>query len=458
MFQSNFILSGLKKRFSHSVSKGQPHVSTIPCPCSICNFYNKASVSFPKPNLCRPQVQVASNSIPADYNWLLIQLSNLNRPLSFKAPATIMWENGNPVCVLKLLNNNQLMKFTKEAMTKEYARNLFDKKIKSQIPEKKQIYRFKSCIVKVDCFGPSHKENYKAVIRKYDENKIHTILLTDRMFSEMFTIWNQEKLRKIISLHEFIQVSGGYPEVIRVYFPIFKNKHTSARVKKCEGILYRLIDIIESINKVKIERITMEFFTTDINIWLNNAWDILYTNIDKKENDAKLLLKSTKEFDLIKKRLTKKMSFNESSLIGPRLLKIRNWLKSMNKAVDRMKNNMEIVNLKNENHEYIKNNATMAEIILGKYKNISTPIATPLKIECKTPYEKIIKNRTTKVHSELRIRCKKTVKELLEMKNYSIRFSDQTDIGSNKYSQCKSIKTLRWSLVGSSSKIIKMGI
>lgn len=290
----------------------------MPCTCSVCSSYK-----------CTPQLQ-AENAVDAlayenckeislgSYNWLLELLAASKRPLpGFQVPDTILWSKGDPVSVIKSQSNGRLSKFAKPHMPKDLARNIFELKNRGSSPNvlAKVCYQRRSVFVASGLHFGETRNSYKAVMRSSQPVEAPFTLLTQNEFSRIFTCWNHKKLNPILSLHRLIVLEGSSPEVIRVHYPVSKAQVSSAKTQHCENAAARVIDLLKEVFDIDIRTLSMEFFVTDNESWLNYAWNLSYTTEKKEDSmESKGLDKNSAEYKAKKQDMLSRLQWYKGSV------------------------------------------------------------------------------------------------------------------------------------------------
>jgi len=339
----------------------------LPCECPVCCSYKPSTNTDMKEEM--EASEYGKELMVGDYNWFLEVLASLERPLpGFQVPDSILWDEGKTTSVLKLQGNGRLHRFTKPNMPKDLARNIFEmKKGNSGL----------NVFAKVNCKHFSIlaeplstvnelKDNYKAIMRTDSPSDAPFILLTQNGFSRIFTCWNKRRLRPILSIHRLIKLEKGYPEVIKVHYPVYKSKKKNSKRLYCEEVMKRTINLIKQVLDVSIKRLSMEFFVTDSEIWLNYAWDITYIEAEKKDelSEGKELAKYSHDYKLKKQDTLDRLSYYKKKLNMPKVNHIESLANAMNNRFAQIRNNTGINNIHTSIYGLPELHADFANVLL----------------------------------------------------------------------------------------------
>jgi len=269
-------LVSLKRKYNNELLLS----SRLPCHCDICTYYSSHRRSLKQ---CTSQKHIETHNIKnGDYTWFMLLLCSLNRSLDFNVPNTVFWKEGYPVLIVKMKTDNRLVKVRKGNISRHFARRFLSDSQRSFSLKKAQEEIMNPNKYRIEQVEPLRKNDYKAVLRYMGKGCVAE-LLTEKAIMEIFTIWNSSELKKIASINNCILSLGKEPQIIRVHYPFEEPgkgsmlKQKNQRIGKCETIVKDLIGLIELSTNTRLNKISLEFFTTDEEIWLNNAWNIEYT-------------------------------------------------------------------------------------------------------------------------------------------------------------------------------------
>eukprot|EP00826_Nyctotherus_ovalis_P060098 TRINITY_DN8407_c0_g1_i5.p1 TRINITY_DN8407_c0_g1~~TRINITY_DN8407_c0_g1_i5.p1 ORF type:complete len:459 (+),score=82.20 TRINITY_DN8407_c0_g1_i5:196-1572(+) len=252
--------------------------SLLPCHCQVCAYYSPSTCS--RKNL--PQRALALAVTNGDLGWLLLLLCSLKRPLAFMTPDAVFWKDGNPTFIVRMKDDGRLARIGKDGVSKGFARCFLSDSQRSFSLRRVQEAFANANKYKKEQAELLRKNNYKAVLR-YAGEACLTELLTDKAIREIFTLWTSSKLKKIASIHSCILPLGSSPQIIRIHYPFEqtqKEQRKNPRIEKCTAIIKELIDSIGVSTNIRVHKLSVEFFTTDEEIWLNNAWNIKYITVN----------------------------------------------------------------------------------------------------------------------------------------------------------------------------------
>ncbi len=300
--------------------------------------------------------------------WLLESMSHLPElrlGALVRIPETAIWRKGVPVCILRF-SGNRMHKLRTEKMTTRFVQMNFlhDSKhggthesrismssSKSVQPQGMAVNSFRrlslrssSVLTKILMAKNEelNKEAFKVLIRLREpddqdsrKEKVVTEPLTDKAYANVITKWSMKELRRIVSMQEYIRVSGDRPLVFRIAYsaPLQAKSRTSAinysaapdpepkveskfktaanrelesRVAICKEICRRICVLLASHKNVEVLEMKTEFMTTDHEYWLEDAWDIIWRTkpverVEKVDENEFHVMNQTARNELVKR-------------------------------------------------------------------------------------------------------------------------------------------------------------
>ncbi len=260
----------------------------------------------------------------------LTHLPELPIELGLRVPETAIWANGAPVCVLKLVGA-RLLRLSKSRLSKMDVLRQFTRVEKKRshlevMPAHHHDHKNlrHACTRPLVNYGESFaatcsraprgsedwNEKYKFVLRVVPDEELsrdRTVLLTEKMMSEIMTKLPTDKLKNIKAFHSYIRTGRAAGDarsfIIRVRYvspevqkqPCSKTAGsprpfpTNTADHRCKAITRAICGLMERLLHIQVLEMTAEFFVSH-DFWLNDVWRIVY--VHKKPQPERLEEKS----------------------------------------------------------------------------------------------------------------------------------------------------------------------
>lgn len=344
-----------------------------------------------------------------DFFWLLEEMSSLTEITNcekLRIPETVLWNDGIPKCILRQ-DGNKLIKLSSENISKRFVQQHFLQDDNSKGLHPKNVTSTKSGnleqqleTTKNQNKGEGLKLAYHSVLRKistkigsFPSERYPPQLLTEKGLIDVLTKWPSEKLKKILSLHQYVNLSCANPLVVRVFYqaPLLdtnkedvinyksnkrdnlssKVSETEKRIYICTEICREICDKISKENLIEILQVRGEFLTTENECWLNDAWDIIYRIKKIKFFGAIERAEKAAYLKGATKRIIHRLDiFNKSGVMG----KKEGFIDQINKIMEDHSENAKIATglkkLLSPNHAKDKSNVA--------FKSARTQCSTPM--------------------------------------------------------------------------------
>jgi len=376
-----------------STSPQKPKETICLCSCYYCNSIISIGKHIKKPSeatineLVRRFPKTKFSWKLTDFSWLLLQISYMEFDHNFplRIPEAMLWKKGMPEIILKPLGS-KLERITRENMTKDFARTHFLntdskrggdlsktnrspwKRTTNPIPEDEnlKVQKIKTEPLSNLSLSPKMQMQtvitYKAVLKlknsliEGDENEFENmspldcLYLSEKALSEVFTSWTLDKLKSIISIHSMIKPRTEF-DIIRVHYfnkrPCGvreKNKYElqklSPHAATCLEITNEICrQISENTNYVILEMIVEYAVCDNSEIWLYDAWKIVYHN-NKEEKLRLQKLEEIRHVQLcqrIKNAQLGRIKESEYRLLGPKASYLTELGQSVQKTFESIK-------------------------------------------------------------------------------------------------------------------------
>jgi len=281
----------------------------------------------------------------ADLNWFLETLTlipEIPTSLKLKILETALFDQGSPVCIIKMQGMRKVVKITNPYMNKTFILKNFNRDylIPTKIKTKSETHIINShskgacSINKTTTFV---KTKYKAILRlalRNEYSRYKTVLLTEKMMNDILVKLTKEKMKNVKGFSAYIKSSEeASSSIIRIkYAPYLCHKKptlilTPRTIQKnpekydthhCNEIIMKLCELIKSSCQIEILELCAEFYVIDGFYWLFDVWQIVFR---KCTTDEPIITKSVRNADTAENRLKFVMNDEKDENMKNRLIK-----------------------------------------------------------------------------------------------------------------------------------------